>query len=75
VRSILVRREQCLVQSWYLAADMQLCLLSPLLVYPLWRWPRRGAALLTLALALSVALPFATTYALQLPGFYHVGTR
>ncbi|XP_071445528.1 nose resistant to fluoxetine protein 6-like [Hetaerina americana] len=64
----------CLVQSWYLAADMQMCLLSPLLIYPLWRWPRKGAALLILATAISVALPFATTYAYQLPGFYHVGT-
>ncbi|XP_064538728.1 nose resistant to fluoxetine protein 6 isoform X2 [Drosophila montana] len=34
----------CLGHSWYLAVDMQLFLLSPLLLWPLWRWRRRAAA-------------------------------
>ena len=33
--------------TWYSAVDMQLLILSPLFVYPLWRWPRRfGPALI-----------------------------
>jgi len=31
-------------QAWYLAVDMQLFILSPLFVYPLWRWKRAGLA-------------------------------
>ncbi|ALC49559.1 CG42329, partial [Drosophila busckii] len=34
----------CLGHSWYLAVDMQLFLLSPLLLLPLWRWRRRAVA-------------------------------
>ena len=29
-------------QTWYLAADMQLFLISPVFIYPLWRWRRAG---------------------------------
>lgn len=28
----------CPGESWYLANDMQLFLLAPLLIYPIWRW-------------------------------------
>ncbi|XP_053691017.1 nose resistant to fluoxetine protein 6-like [Sabethes cyaneus] len=31
----------CLGNTWYLSVDMQLFLLSPLIVYPLWRWGRK----------------------------------
>lgn len=34
-------RRMCLGHSWYLSVDMQLYLVSPLIVYPLWRWGRR----------------------------------
>ncbi|XP_035785910.1 nose resistant to fluoxetine protein 6-like [Anopheles albimanus] len=33
--------ELCLGHSWYLSVDMQLYLIAPFLVYPLWRWGRR----------------------------------
>ena len=29
-------------ETWYLACDMQMFWLSPLLVYPLWKWGRAG---------------------------------
>lgn len=38
--------------SWYLAVDMQLFLLSPLLLWPLWRWRHRAAAGVVLLLLL-----------------------
>jgi peptidoglycan/LPS O-acetylase OafA/YrhL len=41
------------VESWYLGVDMQLFLVSPLLIYPLWRWKKVGLiwlAFVTLAL-------------------------
>lgn len=51
-----------MIQSWYLAADMQLCLLSPLVVYPLYRWPRVGKMLLAAVVTVSVAIPLSVTY-------------
>ncbi len=37
-------RDQCIGWSWYLANDMQMFLVSPLVIYPMWRWPRVGGA-------------------------------
>lgn len=34
-------REMCLGHSWYLAVDMQLYIISPLIIYPLWKWGRK----------------------------------
>ncbi|XP_052899878.1 nose resistant to fluoxetine protein 6-like [Anopheles moucheti] len=31
----------CLGHTWYLSVDMQLYLVAPFLIYPLWRWGRR----------------------------------
>ena len=31
-----------MVDMWYLACDMQMFWLRPLLVYPLWRWKKAG---------------------------------
>ncbi|XP_066999859.2 nose resistant to fluoxetine protein 6 [Anabrus simplex] len=53
--------EMCISQSWYLAVDMQLYWLSPLLLVPLWKWPKVGLAmvgLLTVAGSISVGLLF-----------------
>lgn len=53
----------CMFQSWYLAADSQLFVLAPLLLYPLWRYGRRvGAALLATVAFISIAIPFFVTY-------------
>ncbi|XP_062539729.1 nose resistant to fluoxetine protein 6-like isoform X2 [Armigeres subalbatus] len=53
----------CMFQSWYLAADTQLFVLAPLLLYPLWRYGRRvGVTLLATVAALSVVIPFLVTY-------------
>nr|XP_019546423.2 nose resistant to fluoxetine protein 6-like [Aedes albopictus] len=44
----------CLGHSWYLSVDMQLFLLSPLLIYPLWKWGRKALVLVILLIATSV---------------------
>ncbi|XP_039289184.1 O-acyltransferase like protein [Nilaparvata lugens] len=48
----------CMMQSWYLAADMQMFFLSPILLYPLWKWPKVGFSIGGFLIALSVAMPF-----------------
>lgn len=50
-------------QSWYLAADTQLFVLAPLVVYPLWRWRRSGLAVLGSLTVVSVLVPLAATLA------------
>ncbi|XP_050744608.1 nose resistant to fluoxetine protein 6 isoform X2 [Drosophila biarmipes] len=50
----------CLDQSWYLAVDMQLYILSPLLLIGLYKWGKRAAfGIVTLVILLSACL-FAT---------------
>ncbi|XP_055540332.1 nose resistant to fluoxetine protein 6-like [Wyeomyia smithii] len=57
----------CMFQSWYLAADTQLFVLAPLLLYPMWRLRRRLALTLAGSVALaSVVIPFCVTYFGQL---------
>ncbi|PSN55352.1 hypothetical protein C0J52_01840 [Blattella germanica] len=56
----------CMNQTWYLAVDMQLFWLSPLLLYPLAKWPRFGKALLGFTILGSVLVPLIVTMALRL---------
>ncbi|XP_046394827.1 nose resistant to fluoxetine protein 6-like [Ischnura elegans] len=58
----------CMFQSWYVTCDMHFFLMAPLLVYPLWRWPRYGRVALLLVTLASVCVPFAVTYIGQLDG-------
>ncbi|KAJ4452119.1 hypothetical protein ANN_03636 [Periplaneta americana] len=58
--------EMCLNQTWYLAVDMQLFWVSPLILYPLARWPRFGKGLLATLTFVSVVIPFAITFAQNL---------
>ncbi|XP_055608118.1 nose resistant to fluoxetine protein 6-like [Uranotaenia lowii] len=52
--------QMCLGHSWYLSVDMQLYILSPLIIYPLWRWRRKAlvaiAALILLSMGCVIAL-------------------
>ncbi|KAG8246615.1 hypothetical protein J6590_080610 [Homalodisca vitripennis] len=52
----------CMVQSWYLACDMQFFMVGSVLVYVLWRWPRLGQTLLWITLVASIATPAIITY-------------
>ena len=49
-------REHCIGWSWYLANDMQMFLISPLVIYPLWRRPLAGALWSGLLLVLATVL-------------------
>nr|XP_017008645.2 nose resistant to fluoxetine protein 6 [Drosophila takahashii] len=52
--------ESCLDQSWYLAVDMQLYILSPLLLIALYKWGKKAAfGIVALVILLSACL-FAT---------------
>jgi peptidoglycan/LPS O-acetylase OafA/YrhL len=58
---------QCLGQSWYLSADMQLFILSPVLLFPLWKWPRKWNSLLLGILTIAgIVAPFTISYIKEL---------
>ena len=48
-------------ENWYLTCDMQMFVLSPLFIYPLWKWKRVGLAWVVVCLFAYIgatALPF-----------------
>ncbi|KAK3927659.1 Nose resistant to fluoxetine protein 6 [Frankliniella fusca] len=59
--------DQCMMQSWYLMVDMQLHWLSPLLLVPLWKFPRLGLIWGGVLFLLSCLSPFLVTYFYELP--------
>ncbi|XP_068082949.1 nose resistant to fluoxetine protein 6 [Anabrus simplex] len=73
VNNYIAADKLCILQSWYLSADMQLFLLAPLIVYPMWRWPRIGKVLLGVLILISILVPFLITYVYQYPGIFGTG--
>ncbi|GFU11044.1 hypothetical protein NPIL_624611 [Nephila pilipes] len=53
--------DQCMVWTWYIAADMQLFILSPLFIIPLIRKPSFGCILVVVFIFLSCFITFALT--------------
>lgn len=49
---------QCFGHSWYLSVDMQCFILSPLFIYPLWRWRNKFVWVMPLTICLSVGCVF-----------------
>ncbi|XP_058117415.1 O-acyltransferase like protein-like [Anopheles ziemanni] len=50
----------CFPHTWYLSVDMQLYIIAPLLIYPLWRFGRRFVPVIVLLALLSISCVFAT---------------
>ncbi|XP_065155200.1 nose resistant to fluoxetine protein 6-like [Atheta coriaria] len=54
--------DMCLPQSWYLSVDTQLFLLSPLVLFPIKRWPRQTLAAVAVAAVASILTGFALAW-------------
>lgn len=55
--------EMCMFQTWYLAVDFQLFILSQFVIYAFWRMPRKiGYSFLGTLTIISCAIPFFLTY-------------
>ncbi|KAF4517143.1 hypothetical protein B566_EDAN006442 [Ephemera danica] len=65
--------EMCLTHTHQLGIDMQLYLVSPFLVYLLWRWPRAGFMTLVTIAGFSTWLRYVVTYAQQLSSVVYFG--
>ncbi|XP_046487737.1 uncharacterized protein [Neodiprion pinetum] len=57
VQNFVRKEEMCLPHTWYLAVDMQLFWITPLIFYPLQRWPKIGLGILGSFLVASVVTP------------------
>ena len=51
-----------MIQSWYLAADMQLFIISPLFIYPLWRWKNKFGLAWVILVLTTVIVAITTVY-------------
>lgn len=61
------RENMCLSHSWYSAVDMQLYFFAPVILIPLYRRPRIGLAILSLALFSSMVYTAVITVVRHLP--------
>ncbi|XP_055616430.1 O-acyltransferase like protein-like isoform X2 [Toxorhynchites rutilus septentrionalis] len=58
-----IRTDQpCMVQSWYMAADMQLFIYGVLMMMMIWRWPSVKRYIFGAAFAAAVVIPTVITY-------------
>ncbi|XP_026737166.1 O-acyltransferase like protein-like [Trichoplusia ni] len=66
LNNILYADDKCLIQTWYLAADLQLYALCLLLTLLLWRWRRAALLVLGGLLLAALALLFTLAYSWHL---------
>ncbi|KAH8347531.1 hypothetical protein KR059_012045, partial [Drosophila kikkawai] len=57
------KKRRCLVHTWYLSVDMQLFLLSPILLISLYKWGKKAAAGIVILIVLLSGCLFATMLA------------
>ncbi|KAJ8909464.1 hypothetical protein NQ315_011233 [Exocentrus adspersus] len=57
----------CLGHSWYLSVDMQLYIVSPLILIPLWRYSKIGVGVIITCIIVFIAVPFSIAYVTQIP--------
>ncbi|CAB3360019.1 Hypothetical predicted protein [Cloeon dipterum] len=62
INSYVHNNKHCMIQTWYLASDMQLFLVSPLVVYALWKKPTTGKLILFLLAAIPICFTAWYTY-------------
>ncbi|KAM0732221.1 Nose resistant to fluoxetine protein 6 [Formica fusca] len=63
INSYVKSTEMCMFQTWYLAVDFQLFILSQFVIYAFWRMPRKiGYSFLGTLTIISCAIPFFLTY-------------
>jgi len=53
----------CMGVTWYLMVDMQLFIFTPLIIYPLWRWPKAGLILSGVITCAATIVPVAIVWA------------
>lgn len=65
--------QQCLTHTHQLGIDMQLFIISPIMVYLVWKWPRFGSSVLVALAAASTWLRYTVTYKNELSSIVYFG--
>jgi peptidoglycan/LPS O-acetylase OafA/YrhL len=58
---------QCLGHSWYLANDMQMFIITPIIIFPLWKWPKLGLTFGGILTFSSALIPTIMSYTREWP--------
>ncbi|XP_011495596.1 PREDICTED: nose resistant to fluoxetine protein 6-like [Ceratosolen solmsi marchali] len=56
IQNLMGSHQECLQHLWYVAVDMQLFIISPIILYPLYKKPKIGLAITGLLLIISLAV-------------------
>lgn len=67
VANFIDTRQMCFIHYWYIAADMQLFLFAPILMFLIYKYRRLGYTIISLVGFVSIGNIFYTTYARNLP--------
>nr|XP_018904118.1 PREDICTED: nose resistant to fluoxetine protein 6-like [Bemisia tabaci] len=61
-------QDYCLLQTWYIAADMHFFVVGSVMIYFCWRWSSRKTTIIGLALFISAFIPFVIVVVNQYDG-------
>ncbi|XP_044743936.1 O-acyltransferase like protein [Chrysoperla carnea] len=64
----------CLTHTHHVGIDTQLFLISPLFIWILWKWRRRGIMVLITLATISTIMRYNVTYSMGLSNYIHFGT-
>ncbi|XP_055600965.1 nose resistant to fluoxetine protein 6 [Uranotaenia lowii] len=67
-------KNMCLTHTHHVGIDTELFLASPLFIWLIWKWPRKGAAALVVLALVTTAHRFYVTYKLRLSNYVYFGT-
>ncbi|GLV41432.1 drop dead [Carabus blaptoides fortunei] len=67
-------KNMCLTHTHHVGIDTQLFAFSPLMIFLIWRWPRRGISILITLATVSTLMRYYVTYSMRLSNYVHFGT-
>uniref|UniRef100_A0A1Q3FR05 Nose resistant-to-fluoxetine protein N-terminal domain-containing protein n=2 Tax=Culex tarsalis TaxID=7177 RepID=A0A1Q3FR05_CULTA len=67
-------KDMCLTHTHHVGIDTELFAVSPLFIWALWKWPRKGAIALVVLALVSTVHRFFITYNLRLSNYVYFGT-
>ncbi|CAG0891484.1 unnamed protein product [Darwinula stevensoni] len=68
INNLFKQEEMCAAHTWYMANDMQMYIISPLFIFPLFMWPVWGVCLAVVGTALSALATVLVMKTYDLPG-------
>lgn len=67
-------KNMCLTHTHHVGIDTELFLASPLFIWLIWKWPRKGSCALIILALITTVHRFYVTYKLRLSNYVYFGT-